>query len=611
MGSLLRSVILLVAALNVLSCHASLIDDIISALQNAVDCASCHAIALPALQVLAKLGNDPFVTVLTDICELTKAEDTDVCVGELSRSGPILAHALRKFEPFGTTATKFCEATLGLCQQPPVTPFNVPFPKPMPALTSTPPTTRRPPFKVVHLSDVHIDRNYTVGSDSNCTKPICCRNYADHVGPITEPAELFGNHKCDSPPDLAQSLLSAIQEFGSDAAFAIFTGDVVEGTWDTWLVNSSNTAADLQEWNSQMLESIGLTVYPAVGNDATPVNSFPRNTTVTTIGDAQFVFDVQSLGWEQWIGGVAAQEVHDISGSYGAVVPGTQLRIISMNTQYWYKQNFWLYDQNNQVPDPNGLLAFLVSQLQAAEDAGQRAWIIGHIPSGKSDFPHDQSNYYDQIVQRYKNTIAAQFFGHSHKDEFEIAYSDWNNQTADTADSIEFIGPALTPTSGNPAFKLYDVDPDTFEVMDMKVYFTNVSDPTFHESPTWQLYYSARESYGPLVDPILGPEDALNASFWHRLTEVFEQNGTAFQLWNTRLSRGGAVSSCTGDCIQTAICDMRAARSENNCDVTSPGIGLRRAVQEDHAKQQDSDCEGGRLRRILAHVMASRDTLSE
>jgi sphingomyelin phosphodiesterase len=77
-----------------------------------------------------------------------------------------------------------------------------------------------------------------------------------------------------------------------------------------------------------------------------------------------------------------------------------------------------------------------------------------------------QSNYYDQIVQRYINTIAGQFFGHSHKvildfffarvvvladglsqDEFEIAYSNWNNQTADTADSVALICPALTPTS--------------------------------------------------------------------------------------------------------------------------------------------------------------------
>ncbi|KAF5365101.1 hypothetical protein D9758_011001 [Tetrapyrgos nigripes] len=29
-----------------------------------------------------------------------------------------------------------------------------------------------------------------------------------------------------------------------------------------------------------------------------------------------------------------------------------------------------------------------------------------------------QSNYYDQILQRYKDIISGQFFGHSHKDQF-------------------------------------------------------------------------------------------------------------------------------------------------------------------------------------------------
>lgn len=36
------------------------------------------------------------------------------------------------------------------------------------------------------------------------------------------------------------------------------------------------------------------------------------------------------------------------------------------------------------------------------------------MPPGETDTLHDQSNYYDQIVQRYKDTIAAQFFGHTH-----------------------------------------------------------------------------------------------------------------------------------------------------------------------------------------------------
>jgi sphingomyelin phosphodiesterase len=85
-------------------------------------------------------------------------------------------------------------------------------------------------------------------------------------------------------------------------------------------------------------------------------------------------------------------------------------------------------------PDPNGVLAFIVEELQAAEDAGQRAWIIAHMPPGRQDTMYDQvchrtmqtiprdpnavfmqSNYFDQIVQRYHNTIAGQFYGHSHQ----------------------------------------------------------------------------------------------------------------------------------------------------------------------------------------------------
>lgn len=75
---------------------------------------------------------------------------------------------------------------------------------------------------------------------------------------------------------------------------------------------------------------------------------------------------------------------------------------------------------------------------------------------------------------------------------------------------------------------------------------------------------SARESYGPLVGT-LAPTDALNASFWHRLTEVFEADDDVFQLYNTRLRRGSGVGACDADCKAAVICDLRAMRAEDNC----------------------------------------------
>lgn len=49
-------------------------------------------------------------------------------------------------------------------------------------------------------------------------------------------------------------------------------------------------------------------------------------------------------------------------------------------------------------PDPNGLLAFMVQQLQEAEEAGDRVWVIGHIPLGKEDTAEDQVVYYARYL---------------------------------------------------------------------------------------------------------------------------------------------------------------------------------------------------------------------
>ncbi|KAF8524294.1 hypothetical protein BU17DRAFT_23931, partial [Hysterangium stoloniferum] len=367
---------------------------------------------------------------------------------------------------------------------------------------------------------------------------------------VTEPAGPFGNHKCDSPLVLADSLLSAMNEFGSRATFSKYI--CREGV------------RDLKAWNAQMAAKVGAPVFGAIGIDSAPVNGFPRNDTTTSL-DAQWVFDTQSAGWK--VSFSAANQLDHISGSYSVVIKDLNLRCFAFQSNHLIHLSFWLYDTDNMPADPNGIMAFIVivDQLQAAEDANERAWLFGHIPLGTADIFHNQSNYSDQIVQRYKRTITTHFYRHSHKDQFEITYSDYDNQTVETADSIAFIGPALTPTSGNPAFKLYDIDPDTLEVMDMKVFITNTSDPNFQtkrEPSTWQFYYSARKSYGPLTTPPLAGSSPLDAAFWYILTEVFESNNTAFQLFNERLSRGGDVQQCDdeGGCRNTTICDMRVLR---------------------------------------------------
>jgi sphingomyelin phosphodiesterase len=124
-------------------------------------------------------------------------------------------------------------------------------------------------------------------------------------------------------------------------------------------------------------------------------------------------------------------------------------------------------DYNMDFPswDGSGQLRWLISELQDSEDKGQRVWIsesrtlfglrpclicactVGHIAPGKADTRIAESNYMDQIFKRYRNTIAVKYYGHSHKDQCEVAYSDYSNQTEENAIGLTLMSGACTPTS--------------------------------------------------------------------------------------------------------------------------------------------------------------------
>ena len=48
--------------------------------------------------------------------------------------------------------------------------------------------------------------------------------------------------------------------------------------------------------------------------------------------------------------------------------------------------------------DPSGALAWLASELEAAESAGERVWLLGHMPLGTTDVFHDQSQYFGSML---------------------------------------------------------------------------------------------------------------------------------------------------------------------------------------------------------------------
>lgn len=157
--------------------------------------------------------------VITEVCIAAGVEDSDVCEGAIGLEGPILAHDLRQMTIGTKTSQLFCLTIFGLCQWPDVADYTV-------SMTDKPDTSRpassgKTPIQVVHISDIHIDLNYTTGASYDCTKNICCRVYDsdDAVGVTDYPAGPYGNVNCDTPLALEESLYAAIKSISPDAAF--------------------------------------------------------------------------------------------------------------------------------------------------------------------------------------------------------------------------------------------------------------------------------------------------------------------------------------------------------------------------------------------------------
>lgn len=133
---------------------------------------------------------------------------------------------------------------------------------------------KREILKVVHMSDIHLDFNYTPGTIANCNLPICCR---PENGFTTDPliaAGNFGDYNCDLQPHTYQSMLQFIKDDIKPDMF-VWTGD--NSVHDVWK-NTSKQVKTYTEWlTTEWLKVFGdepVSMLPVLGNhDTWPVNN--------------------------------------------------------------------------------------------------------------------------------------------------------------------------------------------------------------------------------------------------------------------------------------------------------------------------------------------------
>ncbi|EPS35892.1 hypothetical protein H072_10630 [Dactylellina haptotyla CBS 200.50] len=543
------------------------VQNIIDKIENAVTCA-----LTTALKGVAYLGDTIFVKVVTAICSGLKIQDSDVCTGIVATEGPVIAKMLRSMSIGGRTNKVICSSLFGLCPAPAILPYPGTIPSPAASRKKAPKLSATKPLKFVHISDTHVDRLYKNGTNTKCNKPICCRPYTpgDDVGKTQNPAGPFGSIGCDTPVSLEQSMYQAIIENAGDADFMIFTGDIVDAA--LWLQSQDNTVGAIKDMYGQITKSgFGAKVYGVIGNhDTAPVNLFPLAEPETSYASAAPFYNQVGVELQKWIGASAAKSMKENFGCYSVVHPGTNLKIISISTNFWYNLNIWVYDNNgmDRARDPGNIFKWLTGELQAAEAAGMSALIIGHMPPGIVDALPDYSNYFNKIVTRYSSTVKGMFWGHTHSAEFEVTYKDVAARSHGNAIITSYVTSCVTPRSANPVFRVYTIDPSTYQVLDYDHYYTSIADIGYGSTakPVWKKLYNAKAALGPLVSPPLPASAPLSPAFWHNLTLAFESNDGAFQAWfDRKIADFQTAENCDADCKQKEICQMRASASELTC----------------------------------------------
>lgn len=493
-------------------------------------------------------------------CKRLEIESNAVCDGIVTTFKPVVLTLLRELK---LTADEVCGLILpSTCYSPDLSwnkiKWNITIPgkilKPDSKhnhVKQSAPST----LKVLQISDIHVDKAYAPNSSVDCSDPLCCRTN-ETIKNHSRLAGYWGSlGYCDTPYWTLEALLQHLSKNTYD--YIIWTGDLP--AHDDWSQSREDQVSALYALTEMLQKYFPKTrIFPSLGNhESFPVNNFPPQY-VNGTSSINWLYSALRKAWSPWLPDDALDTVSQ-SGYYTVLVK-PKFRIISLNMNYCNQQNWWMLI--NPV-DPNHELQWLVYVLTHAEENGERVHILGHIPPGSDDcLPIWSLNYY-RIINRFKETISAQFFGHTHYDEMEIFYDE---ATKSNATSMAYIAPSVTTYYNmHPGYREYTMEGfysgSQWDVLDHSNYILNLTKANElpqGQIPAWDFLYSAKETYKM---PDLKPRS------WSTLVNSWVSGKSpeaeaSFQKYYYYYYKGNPPNEkCDETCKKTMLCAIKTARS--------------------------------------------------
>jgi sphingomyelin phosphodiesterase len=536
--------------------------------KGSLECNLCRGF-VDGLKILmgTKLTSGCIGALIDYVCYTMKIEDNTVCLGISTEFRTAIIYVVEQLivEP-----NEICGLAFKDCG----TPFDplkknwtLPIPGGKPPITpNSLPKAGSPTLRVLQLSDIHYDKMYAPGAVSeSCGEPLCCRAHNGFTG--KSPAGYWGTQSnCDLPSWTLERIFQYIKD-NVEYDYLIWTGDLPpHNIWNQTSEDQIFNLKQLTQWFQTYFSK--KPIIPAVGNhEGAPVDNFPPHTVPEKYSNA-WLYNTLASEWINW---VPADAAHNISqrAAY-SIKPFPGQRVIALNTQYGDHLNFWLYLNET---DPDGMMSWLIDELKDAEKEGEKVHIMGHIPPG---IPYTLAawsmNYYE-VVNRFESTIAAQFFGHTHDDQFSVFYE--GGKAGNRPTSMAYISPSMTTFSHHrPSYRIYTIDGNypgsSWQVLDTETHVLDLDKLNKENVTQFHLEYSAKASYGMTS---LFPSD------WDNLIETFRKDESLFNKYVKFFHHNDDTyeTSCDCSCKFDKLCQMRSSKSyasQDFCSDLNPCQGM-------------------------------------
>uniref|UniRef100_A0A1I7X4F2 Sphingomyelin phosphodiesterase n=1 Tax=Heterorhabditis bacteriophora TaxID=37862 RepID=A0A1I7X4F2_HETBA len=313
------------------------------------ECINCH-FAVKQLQNAwgSDLTGDCFEEMLIFLCDYLHIESNFICKTAVSNWKDELIYVLTEVI---ANPADLCSLLVNDCGKI-FDPFNATWQFPMPGIK--PPVVEKmavkpgkPTIRVLHLTDLHIDKDYTIGMEAHCntsnTLTLCCRPNQDpdelsSSATVKQPAGYWGTiAQCDAPYWMVDNMLMQITERHKDIDYVMVTGDLESHA--IWDYNKRDHADKIRNISGLLRQYFpNKMVYFAVGNhEGVPCDMFVPHSAPKKF-NMDWLYTTMADSWKGWVP-EDQMEMVKYNGCYmKKLFPG--LRLISLNNGYGDSYNF-------------------------------------------------------------------------------------------------------------------------------------------------------------------------------------------------------------------------------------------------------------------------------